>query len=83
MYEAFVTFLDAIMLPSEYPQFASSDGSWNWDADTKVKAQGLKAALSSFQTIAVFIITKNVLDEGKTLAAKLQKRDQDIYEAYI
>ena len=49
----------------------------------KVKAQGLKAALSSFQTIAAFIITKNVLDEVKTLAAKLQKRDQDIYEAYM
>ena len=83
MYEALVTFLDAIMLPSEYPHLASSDGSWNWDAETKVKAQGLKAALSSFQTIAVFIIIKNVLDEVKTLAAKLQKRDQDIYEAYM
>ena len=37
----------------------------------------------SFQTIAVFIITKNVVDEVKTLAAKLQKHDQDIYEAYM
>ena len=45
----------------------------------KPRAQGLKVALSSFQTIAAFIITKNVLDEVKTLAAKLQKRDQDIY----
>ena len=82
MYEVLVTFLDAIILPSEYPHLASSDRSWNWDAETKVKAQGLRAALSSFQTIAAFIITKNVLDEVKTLAAKLQKRDQDIYEAY-
>lgn len=49
MYEALVTFLDAILLPSEYPQLASSDGSWNWDTETKVNAQGLKAALSSFQ----------------------------------
>jgi hypothetical protein len=83
MYEVLVTFLDAIMLPHEYPYLASSDGSWNWDTETKVKAQGLKASLSSFQTIAVFIITKNILDEIKALAAKLQKRDQDIYEAYM
>ena len=44
-----------------------------------MKAQGLKAALSSFQTLAVFMITKNVLDEVKTLASKLQKQDQGSY----
>ena len=82
MYEPLVTFLDAILSPHEYPQLSSSDGSWNWDNDTRVKAQGLKAALSSFQNLAVFLITKYVLDEAKSLSAKLQKRDQDIYEAF-
>ena len=47
-----------------------------------MKAQGLQAALSSFQTIAVFITTRNMLSEVQALAAKLQKRDQDIIEAY-
>ena len=37
----------------------------------------------SFQTVVVFIATKNILDEVKTLASKLQKRDQDIFEAYM
>jgi len=37
----------------------------------------------SFQTVAVFITTKNILDEVKALASKLQKRDQDIFEAYM
>ena len=32
----------------------SPNGNWNWDSETRVKAQGLKAALSSFQTLAVF-----------------------------
>ena len=82
MYEALITFLDAILSPHDYPQLASTAGNWNWDSDTRVKAQGLQAALSSFQTLAVFLITKNILDEVKSLAAKLQKRDQDIYEAY-
>ena len=76
MYEALITFLDTILCPHDYPQLASPDGSWNWDSDTRVKAQGLK---SSFQTLAVILIT---LDEVKSLAAKLQKRDQDIHEAY-
>ena len=37
----------------------------------------------SFQTVVVFIATRNTLDEVKTLASKLQKRDQDIFEAYM
>ena len=78
----FVTFLDAIVSPHEYPELVSSSGSWDWDRDTIVKAQGMKSALSSFQTIAVFIITKNILDMVKALAIKLQQKDQDVLEAY-
>ena len=81
LYEPLITFLNAILSPHEYPQLVSSDGSWNWDNETRVKAQGLKASLSSFQAISTFIITKSVLDEAKSLSAKLQKRDQDVYEA--
>ena len=51
--------------------------------DTITKAQGLKASFLSFQTVVVFIATKNILDEVKALALKLQKRDQDIFEAYM
>ena len=82
MYEAIATFLDAIVLPCDYPELASTDGSWNWDKETKTKAQGLKASLTSFPTVATFLIAKNVFDEAKSLAAKLQKRDQDVYEAF-
>ena len=60
----------------------SPDESWNWDRDTCVKVQGLKVALTSFQTLSVFIITKNVPNEVKVPVFKLQKRDQDTYEAY-
>ena len=82
MYETLVTFLDAIVSPHEYPDLASQDGSWNWDRDTKVKAEGLKISISSFQNITLFIITKNVLDVVKSIAAKLQKREQDVNDAY-
>ena len=83
MYELLVTFLDAVISPHEYPNLKSSIGSWNWDKDTITKAQGLKASLLSFQTVVVFVATKNILDEVKALASKLQKRDQDIFEAYM
>ena len=83
MYELLVTFLDAFISPHEYPDLKSSTESWNWDRDTITKAQRLKASLLSFQTIVVFIATKNILDEVKTLASKQQKRDQDIFEAYM
>ena len=75
LYEPLTTFLDAIVSPNAYPQLVSSDGAWNWDNETKVRAQVLKATLSSFQTISTFLITKNILDEAKSLSAKLQKRD--------
>ena len=79
MYELLVTFLDAVISPHEYPDLKSSIGSWNWDKDTITKSQGLKASLFSSQTVVVFIATKNILDEAKTLASKPQKRDQDIF----
>ena len=82
MYGALVTFLEAVVSPHDFPDLASSERNWNWDRDTKVKAQGLKAALCFFQTLAVFMTTKNILDEVKLLATKLQKRDQDIFNAY-
>ena len=82
MYELLVIFLDAVIFPHEYSHLKLSTGSWNWDKDTITKAQGLKASLLSFQTVVVFITTKNILDEVKALASKLQKQDQDIFEAY-
>ena len=75
LYEVLVTFLEAVVSPHEFPDLASSDGSWNWDKDTRTKAQGLKVSLCSFQTLSVFITTKSILDEVKLLAVKLQKRD--------
>ena len=82
LYEPLVTFLDAILFPDEYSELrcvSQPDGRWNWDNNTRMKAQGLKASFSSFQTIATFI-TKNVLDEVQSLSVKLQKCDQDVYE---
>ena len=58
IYDVLIVFLDAVVFPMHYPELKCFDEGWNWDSVTRVKAQGLKAALSSFQTLAVFILTK-------------------------
>ena len=47
-----------------------------------VKAQGLLTSLTSSHIIIAFTITKNVLENVRPMASKLQKRDLDIYQAY-
>ena len=74
-----MTFLDAIVSPHVYPELVSSAGGIEIEIYTIVKA---KSALSSFQTIAVFIITKNILEMVKSQAIKLQQKDQGVLEAY-
>jgi len=44
--------------------------SFTWDRETKTKAQGLLANLKTFGFIFTFLITK------------LQKKDQDVFQAY-
>ena len=46
------------------------------------ESSGFKSCSLLLSDYSCFCITKNVLDEVKSLASKLQKRDQDIYEAY-
>ena len=78
---AFVTSLDTMLHPHQQSQLGTND-TWDLDRDTLVKAQRMMAALTTFQNIAVFIITKNTSDIVKVLSAKLQKYNQDVLEAY-
>ena len=48
--------------------------TWPWDAEIKVRAQGLLHSLKSSQNIVAFIVAKNVLEFLKPLAVKLQKK---------
>ena len=54
-----------------------------WDAESRTQAQGLLSSLVSFQTITALLIAKNCLESVRTIATKLQKRDDlDIFQAY-
>ena len=56
--------------------------SFTWDRETKTKAQDLLANLKTFAFIFTFLITKNSLRTLKPIAAKLKKKDQDVFQAY-
>ena len=53
-----------------------------WDRETRTKAKGLLANLKTFGFISTFFITKNSLRTFKPIAAKLQKKDQDVFQVY-
>ena len=55
---------------------------WSWDKETISKAQGLFAACRRFDRLVALAVLHNGLEPLKPLVAKLQKRNQDIYEGY-
>ena len=81
LYEYVCIILEAIVDQESHPHVYSSL-SFTWDRETKTKAQGLLANLKTFGFIFTFLITKNSRGTLKPIAAKLQKKDQDVFEAY-
>ena len=55
---------------------------WSWDKETVSKAQSLFAACRRFDRLITFAVLYNGLEPLRPLVTKLQKRHQDIYEAY-
>ena len=55
---------------------------WNWDGDTKTRAQGILANLDNFEFIVSLMVLKNVLHPLREITTELQKRDIDIRCAY-
>ena len=54
---------------------------WYWDQEPESKAQGLFSSCRRFDRLVVFAILFNGLGPLKPLVTKLQKRNQDIYQA--
>ena len=81
LYEYVCISLEAIVHHESQPHVYSLL-SFTWDRKTKTKAQGLLANLNIFGFIFIFLITKNSLGTLKSIAAKLQKKDQDVFQVY-
>ena len=81
LYEYVCISLEVIVDRESHPHVYSSL-SFTWYRETKTKAQGLLANLKTFGFISTFLITKNSLGTLKPIAAKLQKKDQNVFQAY-
>ena len=81
MLRDFCISLKAIVDPESHPNVYSSL-SFTWDWETKTKAPHLLANLKTFGSIFTFLITKNSLGTLTLIAAKLQKKDQDVFQTY-
>ena len=76
--------MDIIEAMSNEGLFGNQFGetAWNWDTDSKSKANSLLHAVSNFEFIITQITTMKCLSILKPLSIKLQKRDIDVYEVY-
>ena len=55
---------------------------WSWDKETVSKAQGPFAVCRRSDRLVAFAVLRNGLATMKPLFTKLQKRNQDICQAY-
>ena len=81
LYEYVCTSLEATV-DHELHLHVYSSLSFMWYRWTKPKAQGLLANLKTFRFVFTFLITENSLGTLKPIAAKLQKKVQDVFQVY-
>ena len=74
--------MEAITNPEAYSDHEDLSGNWNWDRETRIKAQGLYSSLTKFSTIITLISLMNCLDVLHPLSLKLQCRLSDILAAH-
>ena len=80
LFPAVIMTMDMICHPHMYNNPSLND--WAWDRETKDKANGIASCLKRFEKIASFLVQKSALYPLKGIAAKLQRRELDVYEAY-
>ncbi|XP_014673764.1 PREDICTED: uncharacterized protein LOC106814021 [Priapulus caudatus] len=79
LYEYIFTSMHFVVQLGEYGEIESS---WDWDAETRTKAQGFMTSLRNGRNIVALFIFVNGLDSVKGLSSKLQKRDENVVAAY-
>ena len=87
LYKFIISTFESICNKSLYEDFyqhleGEINETWSWDKETVSKAQGLFVACRRFDRLTAFSVLFNGLEPLKPLVTKLQKRNQDIYQAY-
>ena len=87
LFKFIVATFDSICNPHLYEDFYKcleneTIENWCWDSESINKAQGLFAVCRKFDHIIAFPVLFHGLEPTKPLVTKLQKRNQDVYQAY-
>ena len=80
----FLSILRALEAMSNERLFENQFGetAWNWDTDSKSKANGLLHALHKVEFIITLLTTMKCPSILKPLSIKLQKREINVFQAY-
>ena len=84
LYKSVVSVFESITDRNMYSEHLETEinEKWSWDRETQNKVQGLLASCRRFDRLVAFAVLFNGLEPLKPLVTKLQKRNQDIYQAY-
>ena len=70
---------DEICVPSGDEELYPNGNNWNWDSESQSSANGLRHTFTSFDHIAAFILSKELLEPIRPIAESLQGRLQEVY----
>jgi len=79
LYEYIVITLNEICCPSDDARFYPDDRSWNWDTETKTKANGLRHTFTNFAHIVSFVCAMDLLEPMRPLVTSLQGELMEVY----
>ncbi|XP_044170058.1 52 kDa repressor of the inhibitor of the protein kinase-like [Acropora millepora] len=80
LYEYVVTTLDEIYVPPEDERFeCPGEESWDWDANTRILANGLRHTMKSFGHIFCFVCAMDMLEPMRPLVGALQGCLVEVY----
>ena len=79
LYEYIVIPLNEMCHPSNDESIYPDNECWNWDSETRTKANGLRHTFANFEHIVSFICAKEMLEPMRPLVSSLQGELMEIY----
>lgn len=79
LYEYIVITLNEVCNSSRDEQFYPNNEEWNWDGETKAKANGLRHTFTNFGHIVCFVCAKDMLEPMLPLVSALQGELMEVY----
>ena len=79
LYEYIVFALNERCHPSNDESIYPDNECWNWDSETRTKANGLRHTFTNFEHIVSFICAKEMLEPMRPLLSSLQGELMEMY----